>query len=143
MDLVFSTIGWLITGVLLVQIVFGGLMAGMRAGLLHPYFPMFIKGSLLWDALWTNTDIGLDTAINYEPARSVKAFVQVLHRGTAYLLTALIAYFCWMLQKAATSTRLTRGNYFLLGMLFIQLAGALLLLGSLLYVNFQIKKNLI
>ncbi len=161
----YGKLGWLITGVLLVQIIFGGLMAGMRAGLIHPYFPMFVKGSLLWDALWTNADMGLDTAINYEPARSVKAFVQVLHRGTAYILTGLIAYFCWILQKTTTSNRLTIGNYVLFGMLVIQLvlgiltiincfgkvpvaygamhqAGALLLLGSLLYVNFQIREEI-
>ncbi len=160
----YRKLGWLLTGVLLVQIVFGGLMAGMRAGLLHPYFPMFVKGNLLWDALWTNADIGLDTAINYEPARSVKAFVQLLHRGTAYLLTGLILYFNWKLYQSNTSKRLAKGNYLLAGMLFIQLilgiltiincfgkvpvaygamhqAGALLLLASLLYVNFQIRKE--
>jgi len=29
---------WATTGVLFVQILIGGLMAGMRAGLIHPYF---------------------------------------------------------------------------------------------------------
>ena len=31
-----------IIGLLLIQILFGGLMAGMRAGLLHPHFPAFV-----------------------------------------------------------------------------------------------------
>lgn len=154
--------GKFLIGLVLVQIVFGGLMAGMRAGLLHPYFPVFIKGSLLWDALWSNAGIDLNSAIDYEPAVSVKAFVQLLHRGTAYLLAGLIAYFCYQLNNQTKSTHLSTSNYLLFGMLLFQFllgvltiincfgkvpiiygamhqAGALLLLGILLYVNYQIR----
>ena len=152
----------IITGVLLVQIVFGGLMAGMRAGLIHPYFPAFIKGELLWGAITNNTS-AIDNLIDYEKASAVKAYVQLLHRGTAYLLTALIVYFCYQLAQERKSIALQRGNWALLGMLFVQFllgvltiincfgkipvaygamhqAGALLLLACLLYVSFQLKK---
>lgn len=157
----FRQLGWIITGVLLIQIVFGGLMAGMRAGLLHPYFPMFVKGSQLWAALST-TEV-INNAINYEPAQSVKAFVQLLHRGTAYLLSALIIYFSLRLFKQELSPRLRQANFYLLGMLGVQFvlgvltiincfgkvpiaygamhqAGALLLLACLLFVNYQLKE---
>ena len=152
-----------ITGVLLVQIVFGGLMAGMRAGLIHPYFPAFIKGNLLWGALTNNPDTALDTIIDYESAGSIKALVQLLHRGTAYLLTGLIVYFCYQIGQERNSLALRNGNWALLGMLFVQFllgvltiincfgqvpvaygamhqAGALLLLACLLYVSYQLKK---
>jgi len=158
----YQRLGWILTGVLLIQIVFGGWMAGMRAGLIHPYYPVFVNGSQLWSALST-TEV-INNAIDYEPALSVKAFVQLLHRGTAYLLTALIIYFSVRLFKEPISDRLRRGNIYLLGMLGIQFllgiltiincigkvpifygtvhqAGALLLLISLLYVNFQLKKS--
>lgn len=158
----YRQLGWIITGVLLVQIVFGGLMAGMRAGLIHPYFPLFIKGSQLWAAL-SSSDV-INNAVNYEPAQSVKAFVQILHRGTAYLLSALILYFSIRLLKEPISVRLRRANYYLLGMLGIQFllgvltiinsigkipiaygamhqAGALLLLACVLFVNYQYRTN--
>lgn len=151
------------TGVLLVQIVFGGLMAGMRAGLIHPYFPAFVKGNLLWGALTNNPNTAMDSIIDYETAGSIKAFVQLLHRGTAYLLTGLIAYFCYQIAQERKSLKLQRGNWALLAMLFVQFllgvltiincfgqvpiaygamhqAGALLLLACLLYVSYQLKK---
>jgi len=159
----YSRFAKFITGVLLVQIVFGGLMAGMRAGLIHPYFPAFIKGNLLWGALTNNPDTALDTIIDYESAGSIKALVQLLHRGTAYLLTGLIVYFCYQIGQERKSLDLRNGNWALLGMLFVQFllgvltiincfgqvpvaygamhqAGALLLLACLLYVSYQLKK---
>ncbi len=158
----YRNLGWVITGVLLIQIVFGGLMAGMRAGLIHPYFPMFVKGSQLWAAL-SATEV-INNAINYEPAQSVKAFVQILHRGTAYLLSALIIYFSSQLFKNQLSPQLRRANIALLIMLGIQFllgiltiincfgkvpiaygamhqAGALLLLACLLKVSYQLRVN--
>ena len=158
----YRKLGWLITGVLLVQIVFGGLMAGMRAGLIHPYFPMFVKGSQLWAAL-SATEV-INNAVDYEPAQSVKAFVQLLHRGTAYLLSILIVMFSIRLLKEQISNRLRKANYYLLGMLAIQFllgvltiincfgkvhiaygsmhqAGALLLLACLLFTTYQLKAN--
>ena len=158
----YRKLGWIITGVLLVQIVFGGLMAGMRAGLIHPYFPMFVKGSQLWEAL-SATEV-INNAVDYEPAQSVKAFVQILHRGTAYLLSALIIFFSIRLLREQISDRLRTANFYLLGILAIQFllgvltiincfgkvpiaygamhqAGALLLLACLLFTTYQLKAN--
>lgn len=158
----YQQFGWAITVLLLIQIVFGGLMAGMRAGLIHPYYPIFINGNQLWAALST-TEV-INNAINYEPALSVKALVQLLHRGTAYLLTGLCIYFSIQLFKQPISYRLRQAIICLLGMLGIQFllgiltiincigkvpvfygavhqAGALLLLASLLFVNYQLRKR--
>ncbi|MEM1124349.1 MAG: COX15/CtaA family protein [Bacteroidota bacterium] len=155
----FKKLGWGIAGVLMVQIVFGGLMAGMRAGLLHPYFPFFVEGERLVGALNGNAAI-----INYEGSASTKAMVQILHRSTAYILSALIVYFFIQLRKVKISKELNLGNNLLLGMLGVQFllgvltiincfgkvpiaygamhqAGALILLAILLYVNFQFGKR--
>ncbi len=155
----FKKLGWGIAGVLMIQIIFGGLMAGMRAGLVHPYFPFFVEGERLMSALGGNSaDI-----VDYEGSASVKAFVQILHRSTAYILSAMIIYFFVKLRKEQISSQLNLGNFLLLGMLGVQFllgiltivncfgrvplvygamhqAGALILLAFLLYVNFQFKK---
>jgi len=82
-------LAWLTTTLLMVQILIGGLMAGMRAGLIHPYFPFFVEGDRLLSALSNNT-AGIEAFIDYEGAVAPKAWVQVFHRGTAYLLSGLI-----------------------------------------------------
>jgi len=152
----FKKIGWGIAGVLMLQIVFGGLMAGMRAGLIHPYFPFFVEGERFLGAL---NGSGADI-IDYEGSASIKAFVQILHRSTAYILSAMIIYFFIKIRKEKISRKLSIGNSLLLGVLGIQFllgiltivncfgrvplaygamhqAGALVLLAILLYVNFQ------
>lgn len=154
----FKKLGWGIAAVLMIQIIFGGLMAGMRAGLVHPYFPFFVEGSRLMNAFQGTSDL-----IDYEASASIKAFVQILHRSTAYLLSAMIIYFFVQLNKVKISAELSFANKLLISMLVIQFvlgvltiincfgkvplvygamhqAGALILLGILLYVNFQFNK---
>ena len=89
---------WMTTGVLVIQILLGGLMAGMRAGLIHPYFPFFVEGERFLGAL-TSSGVGMDNLINYEQAVAPKAWVQVFHRSTAYLLTGLIILLAVRLKR--------------------------------------------
>ncbi len=89
---------WITSGVLVIQILLGGLMAGMRAGLIHPYFPFFVEGERLLGALMSS-GIGMDNLINYEQVAAPKAWVQVFHRGTAYLLTGLIVLLVIRIKK--------------------------------------------
>ncbi|MEO1260810.1 MAG: COX15/CtaA family protein [Bacteroidota bacterium] len=156
--------GWGIVAVLGIQIIFGGLMAGMRAGLIHPHFPFFVEGERLLNALSPNSAVGVDQIVNYEQSSFAKATVQVMHRGMAYLLSGLVVFFFLKIRKADVSARLKAGNRMLIGMLIIQFllgvltvinsvgkiplflgvahqGGALLLLICLLYVNFQFKKR--
>ncbi|MEM6697410.1 MAG: COX15/CtaA family protein [Bacteroidota bacterium] len=151
---------WAVTTVLIVQIIFGGLMAGMKAGLIHPYFPMFVEGDRLVGALNSgNADL-----VNYESSASVKAWVQIIHRTTAYLLTGLLVWFFIKLMKEKPSLRLRRANYVMISLIGVQfLLGvltvinsfgsipvsygvmhqgvALLLLISMLYIIFQLKSR--
>jgi cytochrome c oxidase assembly protein subunit 15 len=155
---------WGLTILLLVQIVFGGLMAGMRAGVLHPYFPLFVKGGLLWDALTASSQAGLEQIIDYEPNLSVKALVQIIHRVTAYALLVLGFFFIRKLNTIKGDPALQRAAVLFGGVLVLQFvlgvltvinsigkipltygvlhqAGALILLGSLLFVNYRFKKK--
>ncbi len=157
-------LGWIITGVLFLQIVFGGLMAGMRASLIHPHFSIFVEGSRFWNALTMTKVVGMEQIVDYEPNSFMKAVVQLLHRSLAWVLSALIFYFSIKVKKNKVSNQLNAGTNMLVGMLIIQVflgistivnsvgkipvfygaahqAGALLLLICLLFVNYQFKKT--
>ena len=148
---------WVITLVLFVQIILGGFMAGMRAGLVHPHFPYFIEGERFVIALFTSSS---ESLINYEPALSIKAWVQVFHRATAYFLVVLILQFFFKARRLFLSKQLYFGVNLLIILLVIQFslgvmtiinsigsipvgygsmhqAVALVLLATMLYVNYQ------
>ncbi len=121
-------LGLIVTALVLVQIAFGGLMAGMRAGLVHPYFPMFVEGERFMTILSGNLDA--TELIDYERSATVKAYVQVIHRITAYLLSGVLIYYFIKLGKAGISSVLNTSRYLLIIMLVIQF-----LLGILTIVN--------
>ncbi len=156
-------LGWLVAAVLFIQIIFGGLMAGMRAGLIHPHFPVFVEGERFVHALATQSDLGANQIVDYEASGFVKAIVQLLHRATAWILSGLVLLFYFRANKLQISRRLAFGNKLLVGMLIIQFiigvftvinstgriplfwgvvhqAGALLLLICLLFVIYQLRK---
>lgn len=158
------SLGWGIAFVLFVQIIFGGLMAGMRAGVIHPYFPVFVEGERFWNMLMAETSGGVSQIVDYEPSQFVKAVVQLLHRATAWILSGLIIFFFIKMKKMKISDKLKTGGNLLVGMLVLQFflgiftvinsvgriplfwgvvhqAGALLLLATVLYVNYQFKKT--
>ena len=159
-----KNIAWTITGVLFLQIIFGGLMAGMRAGLLHPHFPFFVEGDRLMSALTVANDAIGNAVIDYEPSSFVKGVVQIIHRATAYILSALIVWYYFKARQFNLSNTLRFGNNLLLGMLVIQFllgvftvinsigriplgygvlhqGGALILLAFSLYINYQFKEE--
>ena len=74
------------------QLIFAGLMAGMRAGLYYPTWPSmngaFIPAVLLDGSNWT-----LHNLTNYDRFAFAPALVQFVHRLLAYVLLALTFYF--------------------------------------------------
>ena len=119
---------WTVFGLLLVQIALGGLMAGMRAGLLHPYFPLVANGDRLLGALQGSADF-----VDYETGTTVKAIVHIAHRVTAYLLSGLVVWFFLRVRRrSGISLSLRRGNAALLGMVGVQFAlGVLTVINSI------------
>jgi len=156
-------LGWWVAAVLFVQIAFGGLMAGMRAGLIHAHFPVFVEWGRFWQVL-TAAPVGAEQVLDYEPQQSIKAVVQLLHRSMAWVLSALVVWLFLRIRRAAASARLRFGGNLLVGVLFVQFllgvltiincigrvpmalgaihqAGALVLLAVLLHVNYQFSKS--
>ena len=155
-------LGLIVAIVLMLQIMFGGLMAGMRAGLVHPYWPFFVRGGQLMDVLGSLDSSG--TALtNYEASAAVKGIVQVLHRFTAYLLTVLMIW--WIVKlKRLNNQSIIKGSWLLISLLVTQFilgiltimncfgripvgyaathqAVALLLFASVLYLLYQLRKR--
>ncbi len=151
---------WGVATLLLVQIAFGGLMAGMRAGLVHPHFPFFVEGSRFLHIL----NAGDTDLVNYESSAAIKAWVQVLHRTMAYVLTIAMLLFARRVLQSDISKRLRGGTYSLMGLLGLQFllgvltvlncigrvpilygslhqAVALLLFANLLYVIYQLTER--
>jgi heme a synthase len=71
----------------IIQIALGGLMAGMRAGLIHPELSVFINFENFRNLF--SEQITQNTLVNYEASTSIKAFVQVFHRMTAFVILIL------------------------------------------------------
>jgi len=119
-----------------------------------------VEGDRFVRALISSDGIDSNSIVNYESALAIKAWVQVLHRGTAYLLVILIAQFFLKARKLQLSKPLYLGVHVLITVLVVQFslgvltiissigrtplvygsahqAVALVLLGTMLYVNYQ------
>ncbi len=155
--------------VLVIQIGLGALMAGMRAGLIHPYISMLVKGDQFWNFLWLSEGSITDNIVDYEKSVSIKAWVQLFHRLTAYGLSALIVWYFVKVRKMSgyphSYPHLSKGAVAMMLMLLVQVllgiltivnsfgkiplvygvlhqAGALLLLAFVLYSTFHMNRRL-
>lgn len=120
-----------ILGILSLQIILGGIMSGMKAGLFYPTWPdmngEWIPAILLDGGEWT-----VDNFVQYDQGGFMAAFVQVAHRTTAYLLIIIVLAYFFSAKKHNTSPAFTLGLYLLVSMLIIQvLLGIFTLLNSL------------
>lgn len=78
--------------VLLLQIFFGGIVSGMKAGLDYPTWPD-MNGQMVPDAL-TKGEASFKGLLYYDgQAYWLKAFIQFAHRFTAYTLVVLVLVF--------------------------------------------------
>lgn len=87
----------LILAVLFVQLVYGGFMAGLRAGITAPTWPD-INGQLLPASYNELTPFARNLVAN-------PIMIHFIHRGTAYLLTLLIAIW-WYKTRPVNSSPL-------------------------------------
>lgn len=149
---------------LAVQIVLGGIMSGMKAGLSYPTWPdmngVFIPSIVFDPAEWT-----VDNFVDYDRNGFMPTFIQVLHRMTAYLLVISGLWFFFKARKAQITALFSRGINMWITMLVIQVVlgiftvinsrgsipvdwgvlhqgGALLLLTAMLFVNFLLRKRI-
>jgi cytochrome c oxidase assembly protein subunit 15 len=161
---------WRITWVICLQLVLGGLMSGMKAGLVAPHFPHMAvaeDGSWIWiaEVLREKQQWSWDNLLRYHTNSFAPALIQLLHRGTAYLLCVLIPVFFFVVNRLRGNALLKSSNYTLMAVLALQItlgiltvmnslnhaifpalgvlhqAGGMLLLMAMLFVNYQFGKG--
>ncbi len=74
--------------VTIVQMVFAGLMSGMRAGLYYPSWPD-MNGEFVPDVLLNSEHWNWGNMINYDSYLFAPAFIQFTHRMLAYILVVI------------------------------------------------------
>jgi cytochrome c oxidase assembly protein subunit 15 len=148
-----------ITVIVAIQVILGGWMSGMKAGLAYPTFPLMngeLLPAVLFDpAAWTTINIA-----QYDHNSFAPALVQTLHRITAYILIISVLWYWNYIRKQPVSIFLRRANNLLLGWIFVQVLlgiltvlqcvgnipvtlgvlhqdGALVLLAICLFINYQ------
>jgi len=155
----YKKLALVITIIVAVQIMLGGLMSGMKAGLYYSSFPD-MDGEIIPKVVLTSSEWNVENLKHYDTNMFTPALVQVLHRSTAYLLTISILTFFFMARKMRFTSSFNRANIMLITMLVIQVllgiftlincdgqipvglgvlhqAGALVLLTLTLLVNYQ------
>lgn len=147
-----------ITAVICIQIVLGGLMSGMKAGLVAPTWPD-MNGELISSVVFHKDMWNVENFVNYDSTVFMPMLVQVFHRTVAYILAGLIIFFFIKVRRETAQPLLT-GSKMMLGMLITQFilgiltiincigsipvslgvlhqGGAIILLGIALFVNYQ------
>lgn len=158
----FRRFSWILLGLAFVQIAFGAMMSGAKAGLFFPTWPdmngEYFPSLLLDGSHWT-----ADSFIQYDTNPFFPALLHFLHRNTAYLLSILIVYFVWKIRKENISAQLRTSSTWLVGALGLQVllgiftvinckakipvdlgvahqAGAVCLLSMVLWMCYQLRK---
>lgn len=104
-------------GLIIIQIALGGLMAGMRAGLIFPKWSILAAPGTYYSML--QGTLTLDSVISYESDLTIKAIVQLMHRCMAYIVA--IAVFYYVKKASAINLLRTPASYLML-LLLIQIS---------------------
>jgi cytochrome c oxidase assembly protein subunit 15 len=103
---------------LIIQIVYGGFVAGMNAGMIHNHWPLMSEGKIIHETVWT------EQPTLFKNLTEGKSGVQFVHRTLAYVVVGLMLFLYFksrkynlnnLQKKAVTTLVLFVGLQFLLG----------------------------
>jgi len=99
---------------LLIQIIYGGFVAGLNAGLIHNHWPLMSDGQFFHDSITLEKDTWL--------ARFTegKSGVQFVHRTMAYVVVSLIVFLYFKSKKYTLSKPQQNGLNALIFLVFLQ-----------------------
>ena len=102
--------------ILLIQIIYGGFVAGLNAGLLHNHWPLMSDGKLIHESVFIEQKSLL---LNLTEGKSG---VQFVHRTVAYFVVGMILFLYFKSRKFALENNVKTGLAVLVGMVFLQFA---------------------
>jgi cytochrome c oxidase assembly protein subunit 15 len=155
--------GFVLTVLVAIQIIFGGVVAGIKAGPFYPTWPD-MNGDIIPDIVFNVANWTVENFVDYEHSTFLPALIQVLHRFTAYLLVIITLWHFYKGIKAIITIPYKKGLYLLVTLLITQVLigiltvincqgstplalgvihqfGALLLLSVVLFLNYQFKEE--
>ncbi len=100
--------------VLLLQIIYGGFVAGLNAGLIHNHWPMMSEGQFMHDSIFVEKPT---LAASLTEGQSG---VQFVHRTMAYFVVGLILFLYFKSKKFALDAQQKNGLNTLAVIVFIQ-----------------------
>ena len=110
---------------LVIQIIYGGFVAGLNAGLIHNHWPLMSDGKFFHESIILEKDSWLLRLTEG------KSGVQFVHRTMAYVVVGLILFLYFKSKKYTLSSQQKNGLNGLLFIVFLQFAlGVLTLLYS-------------
>ncbi len=110
---------------LIIQIIYGGFVAGLNAGLIHNHWPLMSDGQLLHESVILEKDSWLLRLTEG------KSGVQFVHRTMAYVVVGLILFLYFKSKKFTLSNQQQNGLNLLVVIVFLQfLLGVFTLLFS-------------
>lgn len=99
---------------LLIQIIYGGFVAGLNAGLIHNHWPMMSDGQFFHDSIILEKDSWLMRLTEG------KSGVQFVHRTMAYVVVGLILFLYFKSKKFILSNQQKNGLNALVIIVFLQ-----------------------
>ena len=107
------------TVLLCVQIFFGGIMSGMKAGVIFPTWPD-MNGELIPQIVFNTSEWNVYNFNYYDRNLFMPALIHFIHRGLAYILFVLGIYFSYRIIKSNPIDPVKKGAIVLIALLIIQ-----------------------
>jgi cytochrome c oxidase assembly protein subunit 15 len=100
-------------GFLILQIIYGGFVAGLNAGLIHNHWPMMNEGKLIHETVW------IEQPTILKNLTEGKSGVQFVHRTLAYFVVFLMFLLWWKSRSFELSNLQKRSlNLLVISVLF-------------------------
>lgn len=100
--------------ILLIQIIYGGFVAGLNAGLVHNHWPLMSDGQFFHES------IRLEQPTLFKSFTEGKSGVQFIHRTFAYVVVGMIIFLFIKSRKFTLSTTQNNAVISLIGFVFVQ-----------------------